>query len=467
MSFSCDYYIEHGERQMKDQADMLVLGGTIITMDDQWTLIHDGGIAVKDGAILAVDSAEPIRAGYGSPEVVNAQGMLIIPGLINAHTHAPMTLFRGLADDLPLDTWLKEYIWPAEGRIINAETAYWGTLLAADEMIRSGTTLFVDMYFFEDEIGRAASQAGLRALLGEALVEFPSPNAKTPAEGLAYVRDSMARWKDHPLVRPILQPHSTYACSPNLLTRSKGLADEFGVPLLLHCCETAGEVEDVRRSTGKPPVGLLESLGLLDERTIFAHGVHLADEEIALLAERGVSIVHCPESNMKLASGVAPVPALLKAGVTLALGTDGAASNNDLNMWGDLQTAAKLHKVFSGDPTVLPARQAFWMATRGGAKAFGLEKELGSIEVGKRADLVFIDLCRPHLIPMYEPYSHLVYAVKGSDVRTVVVNGRPVMKDWHILTFDEDEVFDRVGIMAEKLGTYWGRDTHWRQSVGQ
>ncbi|MGQ9667914.1 MAG: amidohydrolase family protein [Anaerolineae bacterium] len=450
-----------------ESADMLILGGTILTMDDQGTIIHDGGIAIRHGMLVYVGTEEEARRRYHAPETLRADSCLLIPGLINAHTHAPMTVYRGLADDLPLDTWLKEYIWPAEGRTVNPHMVYWGTLLAADEMIRAGITMFVDMYFFEDDIGRAASDAGMRALLGEALVEFPSPNAKTPAEGLAYVRASLEHWAGHPLVRPILQPHSTYACSPDLLVKSKALADEFGVPWLIHCCETRQEVEDVRRQTGKPPVALLESLGILDPHVVFAHGVHLAEEEIALLAERGVSIVHCPQSNMKLSSGVAPLPALLRAGVNVAFGTDGAASNNDLSLWGDMQAAAMLHKVVSGDPTVLPARQVFWMATRGAAQAFGLDDKLGSLEAGKRADVVMIDLCRPHLIPMYEPYSHLIYALHSSDVRTVIIEGRLVLRDWETLTIDEDEVFCKIGEMAEELGRQWGRDTDWRRAMGQ
>ena len=452
---------------MPQSVDLLVLGGTIITMDDEWTLVHDGGIAVRDGAIAGIGTAQEVVAEYQADQTIKADGCLIVPGLINAHTHAPMTLYRGLADDLPLDVWLKEYIWPAEGRSVNPEMVYWSTLLAADEMIRSGTTLFVDMYFFEDDIGRAAADAGIRALLGEALVEFPSPNFRTPAEGLDYARALLERWDGHPLVRAILQPHSSYACSPDLLSKSKALADEFGVPFLLHCCETAQEIEDVEKQTGKKPVEQLESLGILDGQVVFAHGVHLTGGEIALLAERGVSVTHCPQSNMKLAAGVAPLPAMLEAGVNVALGTDGAASNNDLDMWGEMQSAALLHKVISGDPTALPAKQVFWMATRGGARAFGLDDRLGSLEAGKRADLTLIDLSGPHLFPMYEPFSHLVYAARASDVRTVIIEGQLVLQDRVIQTIDETEVFQRVGVLASDLGRHWGRDTDWRVAARQ
>ena len=452
---------------MPRHADLLILGGTIITMDDEGTIIHDGGLALRDGAIAGIGAADTIRARFQAGETWDASGCLLIPGLINAHTHAPMTLFRGLADDLPLDTWLKEYIWPAEGRAVNPEMVYWGTLLAADEMIRSGTTLFVDMYFFADDIGRAASDAGIRALLGEALVEFPSPNFKTPAEGLAYVRGSLERWQGHPLVQAILQPHSTYACSPDLLRKARALADAYGAPLLLHCCETAQEVQDVLEQTGRRPVDLLQSLDILDERVVFAHGVHLTPAEIELLAERGVSVAHCPQSNMKLASGAAPVPALLEAGVNVALGTDGAASNNDLDLWGEMQSAALLHKVITGDPTVLPAKQTLWLATRGGAKAFGLDDQLGSLEAGKRADIVVVDLSGPHLAPMYEPYSHLVYAARASDVRSVIIDGRVVLRDWALQTLDEAEIFAHIGELSAQLGRHWSRDTDWRVHARQ
>jgi len=451
-----------------DSADLLILGGLLVTMDDNWTVLGDGGLAIKGGAIVGRGTRAEIEASYQAPEVIPADEHLVIPGLINAHTHAAMTAFRGLADDLPLDVWLKEYIWPAEGRTVTAEMVYWSTLLAAAEMIRSGTTLFADMYFFEDEVGRAAQQAGIRAVLGEALVDFPSPNTKTPEEGLAYVRASFERWAGHPLVQVALQPHSAYACSPELLVRSKALADEWKAILLLHACETAQEIREVQaRNGGQTPVELLESLALLDRNVVFAHGVHVTRDEIALLAERGVSIAHCPESNMKLASGVAPVPAYLAAGVNVALGTDGTASNNDLNLWGELQTAARLHKVFTGDPTVIPARQAVWMATRGGARALGCETRLGSLEVGKRADVVLINLNRPHLVPLYDPYSHLTYAVRAADVTTVIIEGRVVLQDGELLTIDEEEVFAHLRELAQDLGTQWGRDANWRVAVGQ
>jgi 5-methylthioadenosine/S-adenosylhomocysteine deaminase len=452
---------------MTTNADLLILGGLVLTVDDADTVWRDGGLAIRDGALVAVGSRTEIEAAYTAPSSLNATGRLIMPGLINAHTHAPMTVYRGLGDDLPLDSWLKEYIWPAEARTVNAEMVYWGTLLAACEMIRAGMVLFSDMYFFEDDIGRAARDVGMRAVLGEALVDFPSPNTKTPAAGLAYVRDSFQRWEGDSLVRVSLQPHSCYACSADLLLQCKELADEFGAIVLTHAAETAQEIEDVVARTGDRPVPFLDRLGLLDDRMVLAHGVHVNQDEIALLAERGSHVSHNPQSNMKLASGVAPVPDLLAAGVNVALATDGAASNNDLSLWAEMQTAALLHKVHTGDPTVLPARTVVRMATRGGAQAMGMGDLLGSLEPGKRADVVVLDLDRPHLVPMYDPYSHLVYAAGPSDVRTVLIEGRFVLKDREILRVDEAEVMARVRQMAIELGQHWGHDAYWRRSAGQ
>jgi len=452
---------------MHKEVDLLVLEGRVLALDENWTEIEDGAVAIEGGQIVGLGPRQEIEGRYVAKDRLDATGQLIMPGLINAHTHAPMTVFRGLADDLPLDVWLKEYIWPAEAQHVNPEMVYWGTQLAAAEMIRSGTVAFADMYFYEDDIGRAARDAGIRVVLGEALVDFPSPNTKTPDDGLAYVRGSFERWAGDPWVTVGVQPHSTYACSPDLLTGAKELADEFGAIFLIHACETAQELEDVRGRYGRGPVEHLEALGILDSHVVLAHGIHLSHDEIALLAERGTSVAHCPESNMKLAAGVAPVPELLKAGVNVALGTDGAASNNDLNLWGEVGAAGRLHKVWSGDPTVVSAREAVWMATRGGAQALGLEDRLGSLEVGKRADLICVGLDGPHAVPLYDAYSHLVYAALASDVRTVVIDGRVVYGDGEWKTIDLPRVCGRVRELAQQLVGRWERDSNWRNTVGQ
>ena len=432
--------------------DLLITGGLVVTMDDNWTTIENGAVAVQGGTILAVGSSADLIANYRAVETIDAAGHAIMPGLINCHTHAPMTLFRGLADDLPLDVWLHEHIWPAEAWAVKPEMVYWGTLLAASEMIRGGTTLFSDMYFFEDDIGRAAKQAGIRAILGEALLDFPSPNSKTPTEGLAYTEDLLQKWAGDPLIRVSVQPHAPYSASADLLVRSKDLADHYGAIFLSHVAETANEVEEFKARTGRTPPAFLDELKVLDRNTILAHGIHLCDADIDLLAERETGIVHCPQSNLKLASGAMRLPDLLAAGVRVGLGTDGAASNNDLNMWGEINSAALLHKFVRNDPTVADARTVVRMATRVAADILGMGDQLGSLEMGKRADLILIDLEQPHLVPLYDIYSHLAYAINKADVSTVIVEGQLVMLDRQLLKVDERELLRQVREMAATIG---------------
>ena len=433
-------------------ADLLITGGLVVTMNDDWTTIEDGAVAVQGGTILAVGSSADLIANYRAVETIDAAGHAIMPGLINCHTHAPMTLFRGLADDLSLDVWLREHIWPAEAWAVKPEMVYWGTLLAASEMIRGGTTLFTDMYFFEDDIGRAAKQAGIRAILGEALLDFPSPNSKTPTEGLAYTEDLLQKWAGDPLIRVSVQPHAPYSASADLLVRSKDLADHYGAIFLSHVAETANEVEEFKARTGRTPPAFLDELKVLDRNTILAHGIHLCDADIDLLAERETGIVHCPQSNLKLASGAMRLPDLLAAGVRVGLGTDGAASNNDLNMWGEINSAALLHKFVRNDPTVADARTVVRMATRVAADILGMGDQLGSLEMGKRADLILIDLEQPHLVPLYDIYSHLAYAINKADVSTVIVEGQLVMLDRQLLKVDERELLRQVREMAATIG---------------
>jgi 5-methylthioadenosine/S-adenosylhomocysteine deaminase len=433
-------------------ADLLITGALVVTMDDNWTQIENGGVAVQDGIILAVGSSADLKTAYRAAETIDATGHCIMPGLINCHTHAPMTLFRGLADDLPLEIWLHKHIWPAEAWAVKPETAYWGTLLAVSEMIRGGTTLFTDMYFYEDDIGRAAKQAGIRAVLGEALVDFPSPNSKSPAEGLAYTHDLLQKWAGDPLIEVSVQPHAPYSASADLMVQCKELADRHGAILLTHVAETAGEVDELEAKTGYTPPAYLDNLGLLDHKTVFAHGVHLSDADIELLAERETAIVHCPQSNLKLASGTARLPMLLAAGVRVGLGTDGAASNNDLDMWGEINSAAMLHKLVNCDPTVADARTVVRMATRSGAEILGMDDRIGSLEVGKRADIILIDLEQPHLVPLYDIYSHLAYAVNKADVRTVIVEGQTIMRDRQLLNVDEHTVLHKARELAADIG---------------
>ncbi|MBN1316850.1 MAG: amidohydrolase [Anaerolineales bacterium] len=432
--------------------DMLITGGLVVTMDDNWTLILDGAIAIHEGSILQVGSSADLGHRYQPETTIDAAGHAITPGLINCHTHAPMTLFRGLADDLPLEVWLRLHIWPAEAWAVKPDMVYWGGLLAAAEMIHSGTTLFTDMYFFEDDIGRAAKKAGIRAVLGEALVDFPSPNSKTPDDGLAYTEELLIKWAGDPLVKVSVQPHAPYSASADLLVRSKELANRYGAIYLTHVAETASEVKGHLEKTGLTPPAYLDKLNVLDNNTVFAHGVHLSDEDIDLLAERGTGIAHCPQSNLKLASGTARLPKLLSSGVRLGLGTDGAASNNDLNMWGEISSTAMLQKLVSNDPTTADARTVFRMATRGGAAILGLGDRLGSLEPGKRADLLLIDLEQPHLVPMYDIYSHLAYAIGKADVTTVIIEGNVVMRDRQLTKVEEAELLYHARKFAGEIG---------------
>ena len=428
---------------MKEQVDILIYGKVILTMNPDLDQIEQGAIAIKENSIFAVGSKGYIEGKYSAPEVINAPEGLIMPGLINTHTHAPMSLFRGMADDLPLTKWLKEYIFPAEAKLTE-DMVYWGTLLSCCEMILSGTTTFCDMYLFEEYVARAAKEAKMRALVGEVLYNFPSPNYGPPEKGLIYTQELIQKWEGDPLISVAVEPHALSTCSPQLLRDAKDVAERYNAPLIIHLSETKTEVEEVIKRYGKTPVCHLNDIGLLDDHLIAIHCVNLTEYDMELLGERNVKIVHCPESNMKLASGIAPIPHLLEKGVTVSLGTDGPASNNDLDMFQEMDIAAKLHKFQAQDLTVMNAMQIVRMATIDGAKTLGLETRIGSIEEGKKADIIIINLNSPHLIPLYNPYSHLVYAANGSDVVTSIINGKIIMKDRNVLTFDIKEAMDRV-----------------------
>ena len=433
------------------EVDRIISGGTIITMDEKGTVIQEGAIAVEGEEIIAIGEKKAIAGQYVPKEVTDAEGCLVMPGLINGHTHAAMTCFRGIADDLPLMDWLNHYIFPAEAKNVNKELAYWGSLLACAEMIASGTTTFCDMYIFEDETARAAKQAGMRCFLGEVLFDFPSPNAKTPAEGLAYTRMLMEKWADDSLINIIVEPHALYTCSPSLLLDAKSLADRYNVPLAIHLLENQSEAEQLRQKLGKKPISFLKDTGLLNERLIAFHCVCMDGEDIGMLADHGCKVVHNPESNMKLASGVAPVPDMIRAGVVVGLGTDGCASNNNLDMFQEMDTTAKLHKVAALDPTLMDAETVIQMATRKGASVLGVENLVGCLQVGMKADIIIINLNRPHLTPMYNEYSHLVYTVGGADVDTVLINGKVVMQNRRLLTIDEDSVMEKVREIALRV----------------
>jgi 5-methylthioadenosine/S-adenosylhomocysteine deaminase len=432
-------------------ADIVISGGRILTMDEKDTKFRDGTLVITGDTISAIGTRQDVDKVYSGKKIIDATDCLVMPGLVNSHTHAAMTCFRGLADDLELMDWLNEYIFPAEAKNVDPELAYWGSLLACAEMIKSGTTTFCDMYIFEDETAQAAKHAGIRCLLGEVLFDFPSPNFKTSQEGLDYTEKLIRKWSDDPLVNILVEPHALYTCSPTLLKDSKKLADRYHVPLAVHLLENKSEAKQLKQKLGKRAVQFLSEIGLLDDRFFAFHCVFMDDEDIRIFADHGCKVVHNPESNMKLASGVAPITNMLKAGVTVGLGTDGCASNNNLDMFQEMDTAAKLEKSALLDPTVMSAHTVVHMATSQGAKVLGFDRFIGTLEPGKKADIVIISLNKPHLTPLYDEYSHLAYTINGADVDTVLINGRVVMQDRRLLTINEAEAMQRVNRIALRV----------------
>ncbi len=429
--------------------DLLVTGGLVLSLDKNLGTIENGAVAVAGDRIVAVGPAENFSRS-GAARVLDARGGIIMPGLVNTHTHAAMTLFRGLADDLPLMTWLGDHIFPAEAKLTD-ETVYWGSLLACAEMIRSGTTCFCDMYLFEDAVARAAADAGIRAVVGEVLFDFPSPNYGALENGFAYTQSLISKWAGHPLITIAVEPHSPYLCAPDLFKKAAALAKRHHIPLVTHLSETRNEVDQIKEKYGKTPVQHLAELGVLSDSLVAAHCVVLTDEDMDLLKSFDVKVSHNPESNMKLASGISPVPALLERGVCLGLGTDGCASNNDLDLFSEMDTAAKLHKVNTLDPTAADAPTVLGMATGAGARVLGMKDTIGSLCPGKMADLIVVDTKKPHLTPMYVPESHLVYAARGDDVSTTVIGGRVVMEEGRLCTIDLDRVIEKITAIARDI----------------
>ncbi|MDH7487534.1 MAG: amidohydrolase family protein [Anaerolineae bacterium] len=441
------------------KVDVILRGGVVVTMNPAFDVWQKGAVAVRGREIVAVGPAEEISAAYEAAEVLDCTGQAVIPGLINAHTHVPMSLLRGMADDLRLDVWLLGYMMPVEREFVGPEYCRVGTLLSCAEMIRSGTTCFCDMYYFEDEVAQATAGVGLRAILGETILKFPSPDAASYDESLAYCRDFIERWRGHELIVPAVAPHAAYTSTVEMLQQSAALARQYDVPLLTHFSETAEEVEESRRLHGQTPVEYVNGLGLLEARVIAAHCVHVTEPEMRLLARKRVGVSHNPTSNLKLASGVAPVLRLRQAGVAVGIGTDGPGSNNDQDMFEEMRLAALLPKGVSYNPMALPARDTFAMATIEGARALKLDWLIGSLEPGKRADIAVVDLQGPHLTPRFalgpgNIYSQLVYAAKASDVRHVLVNGRFLMRERQLLTLDEAAVLAEAQRIAERINDF-------------
>jgi 5-methylthioadenosine/S-adenosylhomocysteine deaminase len=433
--------------------ETVIHNGTLVTMDARLRIIPSGWIGIRDGCIGAIETGVP---PVDAPRSVDADGGIVMPGLVNTHTHLPMTLFRGLADDLPLAEWLNDHIFPAEARFIRPDTVRWGTLLACAEMLLSGTTCCCGGYFLENDVARAVSGTGMRAVLAQGVIDFPAPGVPDPAKNVDQAAAYARRWLSaNPRITPSIFCHAPYTCSDATLKAAKAAADEMGLLLQIHVAETRQERDRAIQEKGLSPVAHLDSLDLLDRRTLMAHCVWLDEHDIAIAADRGCTVAHCPESNMKLASGIAPVAALRSARIPVGLGTDGCASNNDMDLFGEMATAAKLHKVASGDPTVLGALDMLKMGTIDGARAIGLGDSIGSLEIGKQADIVVLDTRAPHLTPMYHPESHIVYAAGGSDVRHVFVSGQPLVQNRRLLTMDIREIMDRVNNIALEIRKPW------------
>src|SRR6202158_904994 len=442
----------HAQAPKKEKVDLLVSGGTIVTMDAQRRILEDGAVAVKGDAILALGPRAEIERKYAAPQIISAKGKLVLPGFINGHTHVPMTLFRGLHDDVTLDEWLRKYIFPAEAKNVTEEFVRWGTRLAAAEQIRGGVTTFADMYYFEDAIAEETKAAGMRGVLGETILDFPAPDNKSNAAMLDYSEKFLKRWQGDALIHAAVAPHSIYTCSQKTLQDAAALARKYHAPILIHVGETKKELNDSREKNGTTPVQYLDNLGILGPDLVAAHCIFVDEADRKILAQRQAGCVHNPSSNMMLASGVSPVPELRAAGVALGLGTDGpAGSNNDLDLMEEMDLAAKLQKITKMDPQALGAKAVVEMATIEGARALHMEKEIGSFEAGKKADLVLIGLDAPNAVPMYDVYAQLAYALKGSDVETVIIGGHVVMRDKKLFTVDESAVIAKAREFKNKI----------------
>jgi len=422
----------------KEKVDLLVSGGALVTMDGERRILEDGAIAVKGDVIVALGPRAEIESKFAASQTINARGKLVLPGFINGHTHAAMTLLRGLHDDVTLDEWLRKYIFPAEAKNVTEEFVRWGTRLAAAEQIRGGVTTFADMYYFEDAVAEETKAAGMRGVLGETFIDFPAPDNKTNAAALEYTEKFLKRWQGDPLIHAAPAPHSIYTCSQKTLQDAAALARKYNAPILIHVAEMKKELDDSRAQNGTTPVQYLDKIGILGPDVVAAHCIFVDAADRKILAQRNVGCVHNPSSNMMLASGVSPVPELRAAGAAVGLGTDGpAGSNNDLDLMEEIDLAAKLAKITKMDPLALNAKSVVEMATIDGARALHMEKEIGSLEAGKKADLILIGLDEPNAVPMYDIYAQIAYALKGSDVQTVIIGGRVVMLDKKLLTVDE------------------------------
>jgi 5-methylthioadenosine/S-adenosylhomocysteine deaminase len=433
--------------------DIAITGGTLLTMSAGMEIIEDSIVGIKDGLIVAIgQNSDQGYTGIKIKETIDASGCIVLPGLVNTHTHLPMVCFRGMADDLHLMVWLTSHIFPAEARFVNKKMVYDGATLAMAEMILSGTTTFCDGYFFEDTITEAVSVTGMRAIVSQGFADFATPDNPKFEKMMAAAGRFVKRWQSlAPMITPAFFCHSPYTCSPETLVNVKKAAREAGILYLLHLLENKDEIDTIFNRYGKRPVQHLLNLGVLDDQTVAVHCNWLTSDDMDVFADLGIRVSHNPESSMKLAAGVAPVPEMLKRAIKVGLGTDGCASNNDLDMFREMDTAAKIHKVTSLDPTVMSAQTVLKMATTGGAQILGLDKLIGSIEKGKQADIILVDMNQPHLTPLYNCYSQIVYAARGADVKTSIINGKVVMKDRQLLTIDLPTAMENVRMIAADI----------------
>ena len=445
----------HG--QTKQKADLIVSGGMVVTIDGPRSIYDDGAVVVTGDTIVAVGPRVEVEAKFAARETIDARNMLVLPGFINGHTHVPMTLFRGIHDDVTLNDWLYKYIFPAEAKNVTEEFVRWGTRLAAAEQIRSGVTTFADMYYFEDAVAEETKAAGMRAVLGETFIDFPAPDNKTNAAMLDYTEKFLKRWQGDPLIHAAPAPHSIYTCSQKTLQDSAALARKYHTPILIHVAEMKKERDDSVAKNGMSPVQYLEKIGVLGPDVIAAHCIFVDEADRRTLAQRQVGCVHNPSSNMMIASGVAPVPEMRAAGIAVGLGTDGpAGSNNDLDLMEEIDLAAKLAKITKMDPLAINAKAVVEMATIDGARAIHLEKEIGSLEKGKKADVILISLDEANAVPMYDVYAQIAYALKASDVQSVVIGGKVVMRDRKLLTINENEAIVKAREYKSKVAASLG-----------
>src|SRR6202795_3297116 len=429
----------------KEKVDLLINGGTILTMDGNRLILEDGALVVKGDVISAIGFRTDLEKKYIADQTIDARGKLVLPGFINGHTHVPMTLFRGLHDDVTLNDWLYKYIFPAEKKNVTEEFVRWGTRLAAAEQIRAGVTTFADMYYFEDAVAEETKAAGMRGVLGETFIDFPAHDNKSEPEALAYTEKFLKRWQGDPLIHAAAAPHSIYTCSQKTLQDAAALARKYHAPILIHTAEMKKEWEDSQKQNGMSPVQYLDKIGLLGPDVVSAHCIFVDPADEKTLAQKQVGCVHNPSSNMMIASGVSPVAEMRAAGVAVGLGTDGpAGSNNDLDLMEEIDLAAKLAKITKMSPLALNAQSVVEMATIDGARALHMEKEIGSLEKGKKAGRVLIGLDEPNAVPMYDVYAQIAYALKASDVQTVVIGGRIVLRDRKLLTVNEEEAMARA-----------------------